>query len=194
MRIKTVRGHEYSNDKVQNAITAFVCNPIPDKTVIDACCGDARLMRYLPFKFQYHVDIFPHTISPMNRGVFIMADILQTDLRADCFVAFDAVEHFTEGRALDFIRYGLNHAEKSLHFTPLGDLWIIEGKDDDPLPHKTGWTPEKVEEAFPGVFDAVVFDKFHGAPINHGAWFFFTKQTDVQWKVLMDIILKLTGE
>lgn len=153
-----------------------------NKTMIDFCAGQAPHTPKLGFGHRCYIDIIERDLGEEN-PYFIHADVLKLvdepfyiSTLWDVAICSDAIEHFKEKDAIKIIKKLNIIAKKQIYFTPLGE-WMIDDQSEHPDTHKSGWTPEKLDELFPGHFNYVLFPDFHPT-LGIGAFFFWHSKED----------------
>ena len=169
--------------KVMNAI----CGDVADKTLIDLCCGEAPQTGLMPFKEKTYVDVVNRTLpygqTMIQSDVFDFLKQAAKDFSIyDVAICTDAIEHFREKEAVELVLKTAFIAKQYIFFTPLGEYCTTYDINcNNPDSHKSGWTPELVEEKIGEGFAHIVFPNWHPTLSDNGLGaFFFWKSNDTE--------------
>ncbi len=155
-------------------VVKAICGDTAGKSMLDLMCHRAPYTPLLGFKTPVYVDIqdrqFDHPKEKKSFAEWDVRNIMNCRLVVnnspfDVAICSDGIEHLTKIEGVRLIADMQFLSNKSIFFTPLGELNVGEGGGPDS--HKSGWTPED----FVG-YAAVVFPDFHPS-LSCGAFFAF---------------------
>ena len=152
--------------ELEVAVIKAVLGPTAGRTLIDLCCGEITPLRHLDFKERIHIDVHDFPNRP-RQYPFIVTDVLSShpvfSKKYDVATCLDGIEHLTKPNGFKLIERMTALAPTSIIFTPLGDMWLGEEGNTDPMVHKSGWTSADFE---PLGWETLTF------PIWHEGWKF----------------------
>lgn len=152
---RKIEAHEF-----QLFIQAIIGDNTSSKSMIDLCCFNAPVTRNLDFAEKVFVDIQDRIDRPLD-GEFYQLDVLSDNIiferQYGVSFAIDAIEHFTNNDAKRLLERMKTISDTQVLFTPMGEMWIHEGREHCPDTHKSGWVPSDVPE-----YDCIVLKEFHG--------------------------------
>ncbi len=125
------------------AIKAILGDTSED-VLIDLCCGEVAALRHVRFLSSVHVDITDLPNRPRSLS-FVKTDVLGGhpifNSKYGIVTCLDGIEHLTKPDGHRLIERMESLAPVCLIFTPLGDMWLGEEGNQDPMVHKSGWMP-----------------------------------------------------
>lgn len=154
----------------------------PRTSMIDLGCHKAAHTPLFNFEKRKYVDILTNTLDfPQEQQYFEQSDILDTPLDVHYSVSFslDCIEHLTVENGVKLLNIMLTISDKQILFTPLTDLFGMNFETDDPESHRSLWSPEMIENSFPGKLIFICFPKYHSV-WNGGAFFFFSCNENIE--------------
>ncbi len=161
MDLETLKSKVGSGPLQVDIISAILGNTA-DKTLIDLCCGEVAALRHLTFARSIHVDITDLPLRPRKLR-FVNANVLGDDPvfndHYDIAACLDGIEHLTKPDGHKLIQRMNVIADRSIIFTPLGDMWLGKEGETDPMVHKSGWTPADFAD-YPQ-WSTLVFPNWH---------------------------------
>lgn len=153
-----------------------ICGDVSNCSVLDLCCYHSPYIPQMGFKYRTYVDILDRKLDDENeRQYFIQSDAFEFLERSypnvwDWIVCSDGLEHFTSGDGMKLLDNIVEASWSRVLFTPLGENMVEKIPSNDPDTHKSGFTPDILENHALGYWHSVVFPKFHD---TFGAFFFF---------------------
>lgn len=163
----------YNPGDVLGAVARSLFGPMSIKSMVDVCCYRAFWTRTLPFEHSTFVDVEKPADNPP--GPFVQMDVLDLEGHWDVLLCLDGLEHMSKEKGMHFLTKCAHLADLQFFLTPLGRLWV-EPESVSPNAHKCGWTPEQIEQAYPGRFDFLVFWDWYREPVQFPAFMFWNRQ------------------
>jgi hypothetical protein len=175
----TIKGVEGNKQIYMDCLNAILDNTMRD-SFIDLGCNLAPHTPLLGFKERKYIDIINRKLDFENeQQYFSQENILNIDQSKKYNVSFalDVIEHLTVKDGKKLLGVMSNVSEKHILFTPLDDVFGMDFETDNPEAHRSLWSPEMVEEMFPGMYAFISMPDYHRS-INGGAFFFWNNNGD----------------
>lgn len=144
-------------------------------SMIDLGCCHAPHTPKLGFKTRKYIDKNYRTLDHKEeQQYFKQEDVLNRIYNHYYSVSFamDFIEHLTEKNGHKLLDIMDNISVRQVLFTPLTDLFGMDYETENPESHRSLWTPDMIESAYPGKYAFIIFPNYH-AVWNGGAFFFF---------------------
>lgn len=169
----------YGSGPLQIEILKAISGDVVGQSMIDLCCGSAPQTGLIKFKEKTYVDVVDRPLPDGEVIVSNVIDYLKENQNKvyDVSISTDTIEHFREKDAIEFLELTNGVAKKQIWFTPLGEYCMTnDPNDNNPDSHKSAWTPEKLEEMYPGKWAFIEFPNWHPTLGENGlgAFFFWT--------------------
>lgn len=139
-----------------------ICGETDGKSMVDLGCCFAPNTPKLGFEHRMYLDVVDRKLDhEKEQQFFYKTDILDIQpprlrCKADVGIASDVIEHLSAEDGQKLISYMISKYDKSILFTPLGELWMEKTPTSDPEAHRSAWYPEML----PG-WACVVFPDYH---------------------------------
>lgn len=176
LKMKKITLGNNGSGMLQIRIMEAICGDIKNQTMIDLCCGSAPQTGLMNFKEKTYVDVVDRILP--DGGKVIVEDVIKylknKDKIYDISISTDTIEHFRENDAIEFLELTEKISKKQVWFTPLGAyLMTHDETDNNPDSHKSEWTPEKLEQMYPGKFAFIECPNWHPTLGENGLGAFF---------------------
>lgn len=173
----TFKGVEGNNEVYTDCLKA-ICGETEGKSMADLCCNLAPHTPKLGYKKRVYVDVLERKLDDENeQKYFVKEDAFEfltpkNSFKFDDIIMSDGIEHFSEADAWEILGRMQLYCNKMILFTPLGD-YMVDTVSTDPEGHHSGWTPEKLINAYgEDFFNYIVLPQYHPT-LNIGAFFFW---------------------